>query len=122
MSDETQFIRSVPVLAALNIAQSVAFYEKLGFTTRFQQEDYAIILIGAIEIHLWQCDDKYIADNTGCRVEVKHIEPLHQKYQQANVVHPNGPLREQPWGTREFTLLDIAGNIITFFERLPSTP
>ena len=118
MSHDTTFLRSVPVLAALNIGQSVEFYEKLGFTTRFQQEDYAIILIGSIEIHLWQCDDKYIADNTGCRVEVKNIQALYEKYQQAGVVHPNGPLREQPWGTREFTLLDIAGNIITFSERM----
>jgi hypothetical protein len=32
------------------------------------------------------------------------------------VVHPNGELSEQPWGTREFSILDPDRNAVTFFE------
>jgi hypothetical protein len=31
-------------------------------------------------------------------------------------VHPNALLREQPWGFREFAVVDHDGNLVTFFE------
>ena len=119
----TRFLRAVPVLAAQDISASLAFYANLGFAIRFQEDDYAAFLIGnetsgEIEIHLWQCDDKAIAENSGCRVEVENIESLYEKCLETGAVHSNGNLQERPWGTREFVLLDVAGNIITFFERL----
>ena len=121
-STETTFLRAVPVLAALDIPAAVAFYERAGFTTRYQAEDgeYAIVQIGngGVEIHFWKCDDRRIAENTGCRVEVTGVEPLYEKHRALGIVHPNGALSEQPWGTREFVMVDDSGNIVTFFERL----
>jgi hypothetical protein len=35
------------------------------------------------------------------------------------VVHPNAPLRETPWGTREFGALDPDGNLVSLYERVP---
>jgi hypothetical protein len=35
-------------------------------------------------------------------------------------VHPNAPLRDQPWGTREFAVLDPDNNLIALYERLPA--
>ena len=90
----TQFLAAVPILAAQDLSISLAFYESLGFLTRVQYEDYAIFMIGdeysgAVEIHLWQCDDRYIAENTGCRVQVENIEPLHEKCLEAGAIHSN---------------------------------
>ncbi len=118
----TRFVAAVLILAAQDLSVSLAFYAKLGFPTRFQYDDYATFNIGneslgEIEIHLWQCDERHIAENTGCRVQVENIEPLYEKCGAAGAVHPNGSLQEKPWGTREFVLVDPAGNIITFFER-----
>lgn len=31
--------------------------------------------------------------------------------------HPNEDLEDTDWGTREFGVLDLGGNLITFFER-----
>jgi len=31
-------------------------------------------------------------------------------------VHPNGPLADTPWGTREFTVLDPHRNCVAFFQ------
>ena len=120
----TTFLRAVPVLAALDIPAAVAFYERAGFTARYQAEDgeYAIVQIGGdggVEIHFWKCDDRRIAENTGCRVEVTGVETLYEKHRALGIVHPNGALGERPWGTREFVMVDDSGNIVTFFERLP---
>ena len=38
----------------------------------------------------------------------------------AGVVHPNGPLTDQPWGLREFAVLDGDGNMIKFGQRMAS--
>jgi hypothetical protein len=32
------------------------------------------------------------------------------------VIHPNGVLETKPWGLKEFTVLDLDGNGITFYE------
>lgn len=120
----TRFKVAIPVLAAQDLSVSLAFYAKLGFPTRFEYDDYAAFTIGdaqsgEIEIHLWQCDERHIAENTGCRVEVEGIDALYEKCLSEGAVHSNGSLGERPWGTREFVLVDPAGNIITFFERSP---
>ena len=120
-SQSTRFLRAVPVLAAQDLAVSLEFYANLGFPTRFEVDGYAGFTIGdegsgEVEVHLWHCEDRNIAENTGCRVEVANIQPLYEKCQAAGAVHINGSLQERPWGTREFVLVDPAGNIITFFE------
>ena len=120
--ESTRFLRAIPVLAAQDLSVSLVFYAKLGFPTRFQFEDYAAFAIGdaqsgEIEVHLWQCDERHIAENTGCRVEVEGIDALYEKCRASGAVHSNGSLGERPWGTREFVLVDPAGNIITFFEQ-----
>ena len=119
MSAQTVFRSAVPRQAALNIANAVAFYvQRLGFTELFQAEDYAGVRRGAVEIHLWLCDDKSIPEKTACRVEVENIEPLYAEYQGQDVIHPHSSLQAAPWGTKEFTILDLDGNGVTFFESL----
>jgi uncharacterized glyoxalase superfamily protein PhnB len=119
MSAQTVFRAAIPKQAALNIANAVSFYvQRLGFTELFQAEDYAGVRRGEVEIHLWLCDDKNIPEKTACRVQVENIEPLYAEYQGAGVIHPRSSLQETPWGTREFTILDLDGNGITFSEPL----
>ena len=117
MSAQTVFRAAIPKQAALNIANSVSFYvQRLGFTELFQAEDYAGVRRGEVEIHLWLCDDESIPEKTACRVHVENIEPLYTEYQSEGVMHPHSSLQETPWGMKEFTILDLDGNGITFFE------
>jgi len=118
LNSQSLFRSAVPVLPALNIAKTVAFYQK---TLRFrpiyvEANSYAIMQRDSVEFHFWMCDDKYIAENSGCRVHVSSIDSLHDEYQQKGIVHPQAPLTKKPWGTREFGILDLDGNLITFFE------
>ena len=117
LSSTAIFKIAVPKQAALNIRKAVEFYEQnLGFSKRFEMDDYAAVGRGSVEIHLWQCDDKYIAENTACRINVEGIDVLYQEYEVKGIVHPHGKLVTTPWGTKEFTVLDLDGNGITFCE------
>jgi len=42
---------------------------------------------------------------------------LHQALQTLGILHPNAPLCDQWYGTREFGVLDPDHNLITFFQR-----
>jgi catechol 2,3-dioxygenase-like lactoylglutathione lyase family enzyme len=108
---------AIPKFPTADIQLALTFYEqKLGFARSFDYGDYAAVERDNLEIHLWLCDDKHIAENTGCRVAVTGIEALYVEYQQAGVIHPNGALEEKPWGMKEFVALDMDGNALFFFE------
>ena len=112
-----RFKSAIPKQAAGDIPKAVEFYErKLGFARMFVLDDYAGVARGPVEIHLWRCADKHIAENTACRVNVEGIEALYEEYRPRGVIHPNGALATKPWGLNEFTVLDLDGNGITFSE------
>jgi catechol 2,3-dioxygenase-like lactoylglutathione lyase family enzyme len=104
------------MLAVADIAAGVAFYGRLGFAEQYRDDDTAVLVRDAVTLHLWRCADRVIADNTACRMQVAGIDALYAECRAAGAVHPNGPLRLQPWGLREFTVLDPQGGAITFFE------
>ena len=112
---------AVPILASLETSATVRFYvETLGFTCRHESPgEYAIVQRDTIEIPFWACGDKRIAENTACRVGVTAIEALYDEYQSHGIIHPNAPLHDTEWSTPEFAILDLHGNLITFFERKP---
>jgi catechol 2,3-dioxygenase-like lactoylglutathione lyase family enzyme len=119
MQAETKFISATPVLASLDIARSVDFYvSKLACTViHAEQGVYGIVSLGALALHFWACTDRRIAEATSCRVDVSGIDAWFAHCTQAGIVHPNAPLHDTPWGTREFAVLDVDGNLITFCER-----
>ncbi|MET0902205.1 MAG: glyoxalase superfamily protein [Acidimicrobiales bacterium] len=110
--------RAVPVLASLDIEATQRFYaEKLGFTAVARYPDYGIVERDTVQIHFWLTDDADIPKATGCRVDVDGVDQLYEEMQASGVVHPNGPLTDQPWGLREFAVLDGDGNLIKFGQR-----
>ena len=53
---------------------------------------------------------------TMIRLGVRGIDDLYEQCLGKGIVHPNAPLTEQPWGFREFSVTDVDGNLVTFFE------
>lgn len=107
--------RAVPVLASLDIEATQRFYdERLGFESVARYADYGIVARDGVQIHFWLTDDGDIPKATSCRIDVTGIDQLYQQMSTAGVVHPNGPLVDQPWGLREFAVLDGDGNMIKF--------
>ena len=112
-----RFDDAVPVLPAVDLEAAMRFYKgKLGFTEEFRAEGYAALSRDGVEIHLWLCEDRRIAESTSCRINVQGIDELFEECRERDIVHPNGALVTKPWGLREFTVVDTSGNSITFAE------
>jgi DNA-binding transcriptional MerR regulator len=110
--------RAVPVLASLDLDATQRFYaERLGFEPLFTYPDYAIAGRDGVQIHFWLTDDPAIPTRTSCRIDVTGVDALYAELDAAGVVHPHGALQDQPWGFREFSVLDGDGNLIKFGER-----
>lgn len=119
-SAHTTLKRAIPLLASLDLDRTLAFYvEKLGFDVEvFHVDDAAGVERDGVQIHFWLCDERQIAENTSCRIDVEGIESLYAELLPQGVVHPNGSLEDKPWGFREFAVLDSDGNLITFVQEI----
>jgi catechol 2,3-dioxygenase-like lactoylglutathione lyase family enzyme len=112
----TTFTVTIPVLPALNMKETLAFYEHhLGFKQRHIEKEFGIITKDDLEIHFWLCDERKICESSGCRILVKGIDELYGSLEQS-IIHPNAKLESKPWGAKEFGMLDNSGNLITFAE------
>lgn len=111
---------AAPVLASMDIHKTVTFYkEKLGFDKPgWIDENYAVIGRDKVEIHFWKCNNKIFPENTSCYIYVENVDGLYLEMQNSKVIHPNGSLEDKPWGVREFSILDIDGNLIRFGQNL----
>jgi hypothetical protein len=94
-----------------------------GFDSVLVQDDYGIARRDAVEVHFWAATgpegsgaEPRLVGTTSCRLQVNGIALLYEQCQARQVVHPNGGLSTQPWGTREVTILDPDRNAVTFFE------
>jgi hypothetical protein len=110
---------AIPKLASLDIERSVAFFERLGFKRIAVHPTVAMVCRDDVDIHFWLTDNPDIPHATGCRVNVDGIADLYDEYLPLNIVHPNDPLGDKPWGMREFSILDVDGNIVTFASPIP---
>ncbi len=137
----TKMLGAVPLLPVADAEAAAQFYVETmgfeaGFDAGFGADGYAIVRRDDVEIHLWQAGDEawrsravpagespvasgaesFLAGTGSARIRVQGIEGLHVRCREAGIVHPNGPLTDRPWGTREFVVLDRDGNALTFFE------
>lgn len=108
---------AIPILPSLDIQKSCDFFvEQLGFDLNFiwQEEQQKRPVYGGVHkdsthIHFITVQDKKICEWTVCRIYVSDIEKYYARAQSKNIVHPNGPLAEKPWGEMEFSILDPFG-------------
>jgi catechol 2,3-dioxygenase-like lactoylglutathione lyase family enzyme len=120
MSTEPRLVLGIPVLPALDLEASLAFYEtKLGFRRHIESDDYAGVERDGVQIHLWLCDDRNLAEHTSCRINMTGIDTLYALCRDRSVVHPDAALEEKPWGFREFSVVDPSGNRVIFAEEIP---
>lgn len=125
--DGVRFTAAVPALPVSDERRTVAFFEDLGFAELTHEgAGLGILRCDAVEIHVWVADgsapgaERHLAGSASCRLEVRGVDALHERCHALGVVHPDAPLRDEPWGTREFAVLDPDGNLISLFQRLDS--
>ena len=115
---------AIPAIPVADITRAIAFYHrKLGFELRHIDDDYAIVKRDAVEIHLWigadepaQAAAPATVGSATCKIHVSDIAGLYKEFQGQEVIHPHGALRSRSEGLDDFTVLDIDGNALQFFE------
>ncbi len=120
MANSAELLHGVPVLASLNIDETTGFYTTLGFTVTYKDAHYLIIKRDAVQINFWHCKSRHIAENTSCIVYVQNVDALYAECEALGIVHPNGKIADQPYGLRDFAILDTHGNLIRFAQPLPT--
>ncbi len=115
--DMPRILSTIPILPALDLAETLAFFNRLGFVTvHVFNDDYAITQRTGVEIHFWACEDRQIAENTACFVRVMNIDRLYYEFTRKGV-QVSAP-ENKPWGEREFSIVDPNGNLLRFSEAL----
>jgi hypothetical protein len=122
---------AVPILPSRDLAETLAFYERLGFRHSggpWQEWGYLIIARGGIELHFWHRPDvDPLATDAGCYLRVPDADALHAEWDGIGVTHdPTTGSRLVPpvdtdYGIREFALVDPSGNLLRAGSPLTAT-
>ncbi len=113
----------VPMLPSLDLAESCAFYEKLGFEAFHQDANFLGLILGNLELHFWPCRDRSICEASGCYFHVSDVDAYHDRWSflpvrpvlnagEQDFARISGAPEDRPWGMREFYLWDPNGNLI----------
>jgi len=115
--DKVQLLAAVPVLSVADISKSTAFYQdKLGFKRQFEVGDYAGFERGPFVLHLDGTNEEFSARPTCCRFHIKGVDALYTEIEPLGVVKTDEQLETRPHAMRQFSILDLDGNRITFAE------
>jgi catechol 2,3-dioxygenase-like lactoylglutathione lyase family enzyme len=114
-----------PILPTNDMRRTRAFYESLGFKAGYGDERYDILRRGNLVVHLESRSDLAPATNhTSCYWRVTDAEALYEEFAELGLPADGSPSlsepADEPWGMREFTLKDPAGNLIRIGHELPN--
>jgi catechol 2,3-dioxygenase-like lactoylglutathione lyase family enzyme len=136
----TRLAEAIPALPVRDAAVAVAFYrDRLGFEVLHQDGGFAVLRRDDAVVHLWKAGDEswrqrgslerpvrsgaesFIAGTASCRIRVEGLDELHAELRGSDVLHPvsTDGVTDTDFGTREFATLDLDGNLVTFFQRVP---
>lgn len=108
-----------PKLPMRDMAGTLNFYvNSLGFRNIGSEdyEGYLMLRRDLVEIHFFEHKNLDPKLNYGqVYIRTQNIEELYKSLLANKVaIHPNGKLKKQPWGQKEFSLLDPDSNLLTF--------
>ncbi|MBC7608039.1 MAG: VOC family protein [Polaromonas sp.] len=107
---------AAPILASLDLAESIAFYTgMMSFVLMVQLDDYAILGRDGCEIHLHVCSDPLIPENTACYLRTPSTDALYREFKKLGV--RLRPPQVKPWGMKELYVIDPHGNRLKFGEQ-----
>ena len=105
--------QALPELPCNDIAAAVDFYrDVLGFRINYQQHDLGVMDRDAITVLLIARTDQHKGIGS-CEFYVSNVDALYQEFL-AKGAHVLSPPVSHPWGLRDFRLIDLEGNRLTF--------
>lgn len=106
--------RLVPkvILPVVSMESAAAFYRQLGFDVQSYDSQYAWVVHDRKEIlHLREVAGLDPGVNAAsCYLHVGDADGWHAAWTAAEL--PVEPIEDQPWGMREFSVVDPSGNLI----------
>lgn len=123
--DQPRFLAAVPALPVSDERRAVAFLARTLGMAELEHEGRGIgfLVRDGVQLQVWVPDgsapgaERELAGTASCRIEVTGIDELYRRCLALGAVHPNGPLADRPWGTREFAVLDPDHNLITLYQQ-----
>jgi catechol 2,3-dioxygenase-like lactoylglutathione lyase family enzyme len=98
---------------AKDLAESIAFYEALGFEAIRESDDLAVLRHGSTAFLLSQFYLREHAENFVMHLLVANADDWHRNVEASGVVEKFSvrlsPPDDRPWGLRDFTLIDPTG-------------
>lgn len=111
----------MPELPLDDVPAGVAYYrDVLGFSVNYQQHDIGVMDRDAVRVLLVARTERHGGIGS-CYVYVENADVLHAEFRRAGANVVGEPV-SQPWGLREFPVLDPEGNRITFGEPFEGAP
>ena len=128
--------QTIPALPVRSVAEAVRFYrDRLGFEALHHDGGFAVMGRDEAVLHLWEAGDEawrerdrgerpvcsgaesFIAGTASCRIMVDDVDGLYAELRAADVLHPvsRDGVVDTDFGTREFSTLDLDGNLLGFF-------
>ncbi len=126
---------AVPVLPSADVPTTIRFWsDQLGFEAVFADDSYAVVGKDGVFVHLWSAGDdswrdvgvdsdsvivsgaeSFIAGTASVRIHTDDVDAIWDALPDRDAVHPvfvDG-IAATDHGTREYSLLDPDGNLIT---------
>jgi len=106
---------AVPTLPMRDSAETRAFYEKLGFVCAHEHEPpdlFLFMIRDGIRLQFFEGSgiDGSIKDHS-CYIYVDDLQGTYRTFAEAKVGRLM-PIEMKPWGSKEFVLVDINGNLL----------
>jgi len=112
-----QLKATIPKLPARNLQTTRSFYEALNFVTLATYHDYLIVNRDGLELHFFLYHELDVLTNYGmCYIRVSGIEALYAEVKSKSASSIRGVLELKPWRQKEFAIVDLDHNLLTFGE------
>lgn len=112
---------AIPILPARDLVETRVFYERLGFEAAGWWPDtfggYAILRRGDLSMHFFRFPELSPLENYGqCYWRVEDVDAFYREIQRTDLPDSGTPrltaLEDEPWGMREFAIVDPNGNLV----------
>ncbi|MEZ6189495.1 MAG: VOC family protein [Planctomycetota bacterium] len=109
----------LPILPARRLEATVAFWERLGFVAGSVYPGYAVLHRGAIELHVSSPGFESLDPASSyamCYLRVDDVDAVYASMALAGLptegIPRLAPIVDQPWGLREFHVVDENGTLV----------
>jgi ketosteroid isomerase-like protein len=121
--------RAEPILPSRDLEETRQFYQRLGFTSWWGGKgpwDYEIVSRGNLVVHFFlESALAPDANDTSCYWRVDDADRLHAEFSALQLPVSGIPRltapADQPWGMREFTMVDPSGNLLRIGHDTPAS-